>query len=400
MTNTPLEINRKQDESIDDYLLRLGGNKDIYSLNWVQVAERMNAESNEDFGESKWRKDFFLIKKGYELAIKNNISENEVLQELEDKTLQFQKQKFQYQDQKREYTNVVRQQARFEHLKDEIKQSIKELEKVKPLVFSPVRDNGLNIRANVLFSDFHYGQTSNNTLNTYNPEVFNRRFEHLVSKTIHYCKKHNVSELTIGSLGDQVSGYIHTTSRIEQSEDVVSQTQYISERLSEAVAEISKHVAKVKIINLIGNHSRTSPNKHDSIMKENFENLIPWYMESRLKDFKNVEILKSEDGYFVDYSFPEPQVYVHGDVDYVSSVAKSLPQFLGVIAKYIWMGHIHHDTVKDHGRTTVVSNGSVCGSDSYAVSKRMYSEAMQKMHIFDENGRIEYKIDILLQDIK
>lgn len=398
MTITPLHS--LKNESYEDYLLRLGSNKEELELSWGQIATLLNNFLDEEYTESKYRKEYHNLSRGIEIGIRKSAS-GEQLKEIEDKTVELQKQKYQFNDQKREYNNKIRLIARYEHLKDEILKGIKELEKVKPLPYSfepAVSDT--NIRANVLWSDFHYGQETQNSLNTYNPEVFNKRFQHLVAKTIHYCKKHDVQELTIGSLGDQIAGFIHLTSRIEQSEDVVSQIQYISERLAEAIAEVSLHVPKVRVVNIIGNHSRTTPNKNDSILKENFENLIPWYLESRLRSYNNVEIIRSEDGYFVDTTFNEPHIYVHGDLDHVASVAKSLPQFLGIISKYVFMGHIHHDTVKDYGRTTVISNGSLCGIDSFALGKRMYADAMQKMHIFNSDGRIEYKIDINLQDIK
>jgi len=396
MTMTPLKS--LENEVYEDYLVRIGSSKEELDLSWIKIASLMNEFLSEDFSESKYRKEYHLLTRGISMGVKKS-SDNEYLREIEDKTVELQKQKYQFQDQKREYNNKIKMISKFEHLKDEVFTAIKNLEKVKPLSFSPIQKIDSDVRANVLWSDFHYGQESNNSLNIYNPNIFDKRFKHLVSETIHYCKKHNVSELTIGSIGDQIAGFIHLTSRIEQSEDVISQIQYISERLSEAVAEISKHVNKVRVINILGNHSRTVANKNDSLLKENFENLIPWFMELRLRDFKNVEILKGQDGYFVDYSFPQPHVYVHGDLDHVSSVAKSLPQLLGIVAKFVFMGHIHHDTVKDYGRTTVISNGSLCGSDSYAVDKRMYSDAMQKMNIFNDKGRIEYKINIDLQDI-
>lgn len=398
MTITPLES--LKNETYEEYLLRLGCNKEELSLSWSQIATLMNNFLEEEYTESKYRKEYHHLSRGIEIGIRKSTS-GEQLREIEDKTVELQKQKYQFNDQKREFNNKIRLIARYEHLKDEILRGIKELEQIKPLPYSyvPAKSN-TNVRANVLWSDFHYGQETVNSLNTYNPHVFDKRFQQLVAKTIYYCKNHDVQELTIGSLGDQIAGFIHLTSRIEQSEDVVSQIQYISERLAEAIAEISLHVPKVRVVNIIGNHSRTQASKNDSILKENFENLIPWYLESRLRNYKNVEIFKSEDGYFVDTSFAEPHVYVHGDLDHVSSVAKSLPQFLGIIPKYCFMGHIHHDTVKDYGRTTVISNGSLCGTDSYALSKRMYSDAMQKMHIFNAGGRIEYKIDINLQDIK
>ncbi|QSF43525.1 hypothetical protein [Paenibacillus tianjinensis] len=395
--STPLNI--LDNESYEEFLIRLGSSKDELDLSWGKIASIMNEHLSEDFSESKYRKEFHLLSRGITIGVKKS-ADNGYVREIEDKTVELQKQKYQFQDQKREYNNKIKLIAKYEHLKDEIASAIKQLEKIKPLPYSPVKESFSDVRANVLFSDFHYGQESNNTLNVFNPDVFDKRFEHLVSRTIHYCKKHSVDELTIGSLGDQIAGFIHLTSRIEQSEDVISQIQYISERLAEAIAEISKHVRKVRVINIIGNHSRTFQNKNDSIMKENFENIIPWYLESRLRDFDNVEVLKGEDGYFVDETFSKPHLYVHGDLDHVSSIARTIPQFLGIIPSYCFQGHIHHDTVKDYGRTIVISNGSLCGADSYAVSKRMYADAMQKMHIFDENERIEYKIDINLQDIK
>ncbi|MGR6760415.1 hypothetical protein ACU1JV_01035 [Paenibacillus sp. T2-29] len=386
-------------ETYEEYLIRIGSNKDTLELSWTKIATLMNEYLNEDFTESKYRKEFHLLTRGISIGV-NKSSTDEYRREIEDKTIELQKQKYQFQDQKREFNNKIKMIAKFEHLKEEISSSIKQLEKVKPLPYSPVMESSSYIRANVLFSDFHYGQESDNSLNKYNPHVFDKRFNYLVSKTIYYCQKHNVNELTIASIGDQIAGFIHLTSRIEQSEDVISQTQYISERLSESVAEIAKYVPKVRVINLIGNHSRTFQSKNEAILKENFENIIPWYMETRLREFDNIELLKGEDGYFIDESFEKPHIYVHGDLDHVSSAARQLPQFLGVIPQYLFQGHIHHDTVKDFGRTTVISNGSLCGADSYAISKRMYADAMQKMHIFNEDGRIEYKIDINLQDIK
>jgi hypothetical protein len=217
----------------------------------------------------------------------------------------------------------------------------------------------------------------------------------LISKTIHYGKAHNVTDLTIGALGDFISGAIHVSTRVQSSEDVIRQIQIVSESFSESLAELSKHFERIKFINIIGNHARLISDKTQSIFKENLENLIPWYLESRLKEFENVTILKDTDGYFIDETYEYPHIYVHGDLDHVSSVAKSLPQMLGIVPRYIFCGHIHHDTVKEHGRTKVISNGSMIGVDDYAISKRVYAEPMQKMHIFD-GSRIEYTIDIPL----
>lgn len=391
----PSELTRKQGESLDRLLIRLGDSLSLYNLTWPQVANFMNSqpEIEDEYSESKWRKDYASYIRWKSLT-QEDIQGDVHLKDIEDKTIDYQKEKYRLQDQRREFNAIVRKQARFEHLKDEISRSISELSKVKPLMFNAKTKSHSNTRANVLWSDWHLGADFSNSVNEYNLEIFKIRFQELISKIIYYGKKHSIEELTIGALGDFISGAIHVSTRVESSEDVIKQIQLVSEYLSEGLAELSKHFSSLHFINIIGNHARLISNKTDSIFTENLENLIPWYLESRLKDFENIKISKDTDGYYVDYSFSKPHVYVHGDLDHVASVAKSLPQMIGIVPRYIYLAHIHHDTVKEYGVTKVISNGSLIGCDSYAISKRFYAEPMQKMHIYDDKENIEYKIDI------
>lgn len=390
------EIKRKDEENIDDYLVRIGDNLEAYGLNWTTATALLNVEAQDEYSESKWRKDYASYLRWKERLVHKIVDSDEYIQEVQDATLTMQKEKFRMQDQKRELTNVVRQQARFEHLKDEIRKSILELSISKPLQFIESSPTLSNVRANVLWSDWHYAADFSNSLNRYSPSIFRDRLQKLVSKTIYYGKQHKVDTLTIGALGDFISGAIHVSTRVQSSEDVIRQIQVVSEAIAESLVELSKNFRQVRFINIIGNHARLVSNKTESVFKENLENLIPWYLESRLNGIKNVDIYRDEDGYFVDESFYPCHVYVHGDLDHVSSVAKSLPQMIGVVPRYIFCGHIHHDTVKEAGRTKVISNGSMVGIDDYAISKRFFAEPMQKMHIFNDKDKIEYYIPIEL----
>lgn len=390
------DIKRKPNESALDYKYRICKDKDILGLHtWKDVANILNQEFDQNWSESTYRKWFTNFQSGVEYA-KSKIDDDQYLQQIHEATIKLQKEKIRFQDQKREFTNIVRLQARFEHLKDEIRKSILELSKNKPLHFETLVFCPTNIRANVLWSDWHFGADFTNSFNKYNPEIFKVRLQKLISKTIYYGKQHNVDTLTIGALGDFLNGAIHISTRVQSSEDVIRQIQYVAESMAESLAELSKHFSSIRFINIIGNHARLIPDKTQSIFKENLEHLIPWYLKSRLKDFKNVEIYSDTDGFFVDETFDPVHVYVHGDLDHVSSVAKTLPQVLGKVPQYIFVGHIHHDTVKEFGRTKVISNGSLCGVDDYAISRRFYAEPMQKLHIFDQNGKIEYYIPIYL----
>ncbi|RXZ78184.1 hypothetical protein EBB07_29455 [Paenibacillaceae bacterium] len=319
-------------------------------------------------------------------------------EELRVAKLELQKQKYQLQEQRREYNALIKTQAKFEHLKDEVAIAISDLSKTKPLTFKPWNNIASNVKANVLWSDWHVGQEFENSLNSYSIDIFKSRLSSLVSQTIYYCEIHRVDNLTIGCLGDLLAGSIHIANRVQSSEDVIKQIQIVCEAISEAIAKLSSNFRTVNFINIIGNHARLQSNKTESLLNENLEKLIPWYLESRLSDFDNVKIQSDTDGYFVDYDNDGEHVYVHGDLDHVASAAKSLPQVLGFVPKYIFSGHIHHYSLKEHGTTTVISNGSLIGPDDYAVGKRFSAESMQLMHVFNEDKKIEYSIPIYLKD--
>jgi len=50
------EINRKQDETIKSYKIRLFKNKDLYDLNSQSIADLINKETGDTFNESTYRK--------------------------------------------------------------------------------------------------------------------------------------------------------------------------------------------------------------------------------------------------------------------------------------------------------------------------------------------------------
>ena len=57
-------IKRKEGEVFQDYFVRLFENKHTYGLNCVQIAELLNYESGNDFGEAAWRKEYASFNRG------------------------------------------------------------------------------------------------------------------------------------------------------------------------------------------------------------------------------------------------------------------------------------------------------------------------------------------------
>jgi hypothetical protein len=392
---TPTVVKRGSNESVTDYHIRLGDNLELYELTWTQAANLLNEESEEDYTESRWRKKYKSYLE-WKPVILEKYANNEVAEEVRDATMELKKETVKLRDQKREYNQLIFKEARFENLQNIVKDAILELERLKPLSppSSPV-SLVTNKKGISLWSDWHVGSEFKNSLNTYNIDIFRSRLSKLIAKTLNYSKRNDIDEIIVANLGDIIHGAIHVSARVQSGEDVINQIQIAAESVAEALAELSLHHRKVKFINIIGNHSRLISNKHDSIFRENLEYLIPWFLETRLKDFNNIEIVKDTDGIYVEEIEGEKHIFVHGDLDSAYTSAKNLPQLLGFVPKYIYSGHIHHNYEKEFGKTETVVNGSLMGVDDYAISKRYYATPMQKYIVLDGSDiECTYKIKL------
>jgi hypothetical protein len=384
MIDNPI-LKRREDESFDDYHIRLFDNKEEYKIDKFKIRDLLNEEYGNVFDESKWRKDYAQYQKWSDYTLHRNL-DKEILDKYEEVRIESEKEKIRKRDQKREYGKLINNQARFEAIKDDVYNAVLNLETKKPLQFKLTSsESKSNKQGLALFSDWHFGMEINNTMNVFNKQVFNQRVEKLVNKIIEHGKANKIHTLHVGQLGDLVAGSIHVSTRVQSNEDVVEQTKYVSEVLAEVLSTLANEFPHIKYYNVIGNHGRTG-NKHDVGIKDNYEYLVPWFLEARLREFDNIEIISDQDGYITTKIFDEEIVLVHGNYDRVDACVTRLPQILGYVPSYIMGGHVHHNYEKEYGRTTVIVNGSLIGADDYAMQGRYGAKPSQKFMIFDESG--------------
>lgn len=384
----PYEYQQRENETSCEYKFRLIADKvdKIVDLDWAEIREILGLEITPDTlrkqGQGIREVYRFYEDKQLEKSIANAITDD-----TETKTQEFFKEKVKFQDQKREYYNLLRNQARFEHLRDEIKLAIDELAKRKPLKFNPSYVNYMteDVTGVTLWSDWHYGMFVDHEFNKYDNDIFHNRVQKLVGKVKEYGLKNKIKKLIIGILGDNISGEIHISTKVQNNENVIRQVQIVSETIAEATEQLANTFEEVELIFVTGNHGRNGK-KDEVTAKDNFEYLIPWYLESRLKQFTNVTITSDKDTYVLKHIHNQPCIFVHGNYDHVSSVAKNLPHMLGIIPSYIFSGHIHHNYEREQGRTTVVANGSLIGMDDYSLQKRLYATPSQKFMIMNNDG--------------
>ena len=216
-------------ESVKDYKIRLCSNKDIYNLSFQKIAELINFETGENKDESTYRKWWNAYKEGVLDTEKKLLDNDEVLKEYESKRIEAEKARIRFFDQRTAYTKNIRNEARFDELKDIIldKLSIVEpYERNKKEVFFSKNDLliGLN--------DIHFGSNIDNNWNKYNPDVAKERLDLYLSNIISIKNTHKSTNCYVCANGDLISGNIHPTIQISNKENVVKQIMGVSELIS------------------------------------------------------------------------------------------------------------------------------------------------------------------------
>lgn len=296
------------------------------------------------------------------------------------------KERCKLQDERRLKNKDLRDEARFEKITDALVDIIQSLEPIKLNICE--REVLGNIEASLLISDIHAGLKVDNVVNYYDIGVCKERMSQLLSKTIKYCRLHQVTKLNIELLGDLINGVIKIQNRIDEEEDTISQIATISEILSQFINELKAEVPSIVVYGVIGNHSAVFANKHERSNKENFERLI--YKFISLRTGQQVITNGLED--FLTYKVGDREIVMaHGDRENITNAKQHFVDLLGRTVDFIHLGHVHHFNVKDDSNTTIIVNGSVVSTDNYAVSIRRNTKASQTLVIYDEDMGI-YKL--------
>ena len=350
-------------------------------LDWQDACDRIGLDIHPD----SLRKGFATTEYGgYAVAkylMDKTASEltDDMLATLQQKKDEEYKERVRLQDCRREYNKKLREDARFENLVDAIREEIMALPKIE-LKSNEIKPTGT--KASILVSDLHYGAVSDNVFNLYNVDVCKERMDTLLKRTLYYCALHRVDELFVNLCGDLVAGLIHVSNRVEQEEDIISQTMGVAELLSQFIAKLSEKVPSVRVVAVQGNHSRVHSNLSESVNTENFERIIFEYIAQRL----NIPVMRNGAEDWICYDIGDRKVMLeHGDKTNLKQVKEKAVNLLGYAPDEILLGHFHHMEIIDKSGTDIVVNGSVMGTDSYAMKRRLNTKPYQVMRVYGED---------------
>lgn len=386
------------DESDEQFIYRICAQKESSKLSWHKVAEIINDELNRHCDESTYRRKWGSLK------CKSTLTPTDIATNCEDNCVdnirkqvdELFKIKKQVQDQRREYNKLRADDARIEHLHEEIIKAAKDLNLAKPLInedkFYCV--DGERHDAVLFLSDWHYGMTTDNLWNKYNIEICEYRLAQLLSKTKAYCKLHNVTRLYIACLGDLIHGALKASIRIASEENTCEQLMHVSELLAEFINDVSEAVDEVYFYSTYGNHARTVQDKQDSIHADNMERIVPWWLKERLANNQKIHIVNSDLYEFIYFEvLGHGIVAVHGDLERFDKLGTDMHMLFnkryGIDVEYVFSGDKHHMESNDVFGVENVMVSSLCGTDEYANSKRLYSKPGQTLCIFNnEDGKV------------
>ena len=356
------------------YILKNSGELDI---TWDQIAKLFEQNFGISRSDTTWRRD------SKKMLSQESPSDAESIKEL---LLEFRKERYKISDERTQNNALIRRMAREETIKEIALETAKEMSSKKILPKYTPQITNINQEAILQISDWHYGIEIDNFLNKFDPDECVKRVALLLEHSKQYFIKNPVKKIHVVNLGDLIAGRIHSQIRLQSRYDVITQTLHVAELLAEFLTELTS-IAPVEYYDCLDNHSRVEPNKSEHLDLESLARIIPWFLRYRLEN-SNVNInINPINEDIITFNVLDGKYAiggVHGHKDRPGKVVDNLTMMTKIDFDLILTAHLHHFSCDEKNETIVVSNGSLMGTDSYAVDLRLSSIPSQNIIIVND----------------
>ena len=389
-----IDYKRLDEETEDDYTLRICALKEIKHLYWDEIAQIINRTLDQNYTESRYRKMYSAYIKGKADAVKEE--EIPEISEYMQQKIELQKERIKISDERVQTNAYIRQLAREETIKEIASKCAQEMNS-KKLLEAPkeLYISGKNA-AILQLSDIHYGLVVDNYWNKYNPDIAKNKISQLRDKVIQYCEFNDVSDLYITELGDAIAGRIHETIKYQSRFDVITQIMQISEIIAEMITDLSKHF-KIHYYCCLDNHSRLEPNKKAALDLESLARIIPWYLKERVGAFIEINDNKYGEDIITFKCKGFNIAGCHGDKDSPIKVVDNLSMMTRENFDMVLTAHLHHFSADEKNQILVISNPSILSTDDYSKNLRLSSKSAQNLIIVSDENVMECLYRIVLK---
>lgn len=280
------------------------------------------------------------------------------------------------------------------------KEAIKALPRVKapaPLALNPKTERTRE-SAVLVGSCWHVGETINKEemggLNEYNFEIFVRRLQFLVGKTVKFTKQnmamYDFEELQVLLTGDMVSGIIHEELAETNNLTIVEQVYAGAYITAQALLELAQVFPKVVVTGVVGNHGRTGHQKqfkHKQTVNWDFVfyNTLAQLLQNQPNVSFNIPLSFWAIVEIQGWKF----LVMHGDL--IKSwgsipfygINREVSKWIKIQASqkvffnYTVMSHFHTFAMLQSPTGEDILNGSLKGGDEYAAGLGLYNDPVQ-----------------------
>lgn len=372
---------KMEDESFDEYMMRIGKACHEHNLTQDEAAEILNDATGSNYGECRYRKTYKAWKAGYDYALKHECGDT-VANDIQ--CLKIEQVKI--RDERAATNKVYRDIARAESIKDIIASAIVPYDKNDFLNIVQYEGSGHDLI--VCLSDLHTGAGIDSAWNKFDKKILKARLESYVTQVFNIVERHAAEKIHVLLLGDLINGHIHINTRVQNNENSIEQVMTAAELVSNFVAELYEVCQHIDVYSVSGNHSRVFPNKDEQVAGDELEALIPFYMKARLQNLAGIEVKTEKlDPTFGGFKARNSLVmYAHGDKDSPANVVEHLTMMVKQPIDLVFLGHRHTNGMTTVHGTKVIESGCVCGTDSYAVGIRKNDIPQQAVAVIADDG--------------
>lgn len=392
---------RFENETDEELVYRICENKDQIG-SWQDVANIINELTDNDYGESTYRKKYQAFKKMLDANQSKFVDSDAQLKEIEIQKRELEKAKVKLQTEKLEYARWIREEARDELITEKICEAITTLPSLEiPKYIQPVH----NTRAYALvFGDEHYGAEFEikglfgDVLNAYSPEIFEDRMWNLFNQTVEIIQKENIDTLNVFSMGDFSDGCLRVSQLMKLRYGVVDGTIKYADFICHWLNELTKYT-RVKFQMTNGNHTelRMLGQPKGTFTEDNMGKVVSEFIKTRLKDNDNFTFIENPTGYIYAQLACHTILGIHGEVKNMENAIKEFSKIYSIPIDYLLAGHLHHSRIEEVGiNSEVINVPSIVGVDPYSLSLNKTSNASGKLLVFEQTkGKVcEYTLKL------
>lgn len=193
-------------------------------------------------------------------------------------------------DLQNELNAAYRAEARSNSLRDSVIEAARSMPAIE--IREPrLRYAGTGKQSLVLtVGDFHYGAEwavkglLGETVNEYNPEIFEARMWRLLDETIHILQKEKIGHVELLMCGDSLDGMLRNSQLMKLRWGVVESVMRLAEFMAQWIGQLSM-TASVSAFNVDGNHGEVRPlgSRKGEFENENLEKILTWFLTARFE---------------------------------------------------------------------------------------------------------------------